>query len=69
MEGYLVTGMEGIPAKAEYLGTHKGETFQQACENALKANDMDMSYYNPERNCWWGCRLFKTEREARKSFG
>ena len=75
IEGYLTTGMEGIPAKARCLATGaEGDSFWDAVskwynsipdvkhkygELSFKGNDIAL----------WGCRLFDNEEDARRSFG
>lgn len=73
-EGFLITGMEGVPAKAKLCGTGKGETFQEACDiffnNRNHKNYAEnKKYYNSKYLTYWGCRLFEKESDARKSFG
>lgn len=70
-EGYLATGMDGIPARASLMGRSKGETFLDACSQLFKANPKfdGTYYYDAKRNTYWGCRLFDNEADARKLFG
>jgi hypothetical protein len=64
-EGYSVTGQEEKARKvAERV---EGETFVDACWSWFKSHS-DL-HYDPEQNTAWGCQLFPTEAEARKSFG
>jgi len=70
MEGYLATGMEGIPQRATYLGSYEGDTFADACEAAIKDNyPNDTKLFDKTRLSWWGCRMYDNETDARKSFG
>lgn len=72
IEGYVATGENGtaqILAKRNEYTLWEGETFQKACENALRTLKWDMSYYNKERNTYWACRFFDNEIDARNSFG
>lgn len=66
LEGYQATGEHGT---ATCLGSHQGETFQDACKQAVIARDMDLKSYSEERNTYWGCRFFDNEAEAREGFG
>lgn len=70
-EGYLVSGMEGIPEKARMLAEVEAETFQEACDKLCGDQDWQRLHgnYNAERLTVWGCRLFDNETDARKSFG
>lgn len=65
-EGYLATGMEGIPAPAQFMGTVTAKSFAEAC--AIRFKD-DTKYYDPKTNTYWMCRLFDNEGDARKAFG
>ena len=66
LEGYRATGESGT---ATYLGDFTGDTFHEACKKAVIARDMDLKYYDPEKNTFWACRFFYNEVDARKSFG
>lgn len=70
-EGYLATGMEGIPATAQFHGKFNGETFRDACDKWAEtlSDDYSKSCYDGERLTFWACRLFDNEADARKSFG
>ena len=65
-EGYRATGGYG---HAQYEGVGHGETFQEACDDLARRNQVFNKYYDPERLTSWGCRLFDNESDARKSFG
>lgn len=76
-EGYAATGEHGT---ALLEGVYKGETFDDAVEDYLKVKeatswpDIRTYYSKMDSNgsvvhSIWGCRLFKTETEARQSFG
>lgn len=69
--GYLVTGMEGIPAKAELLGKYHAHTFDEAVEMWIKDKKPDVSYIGRDNAGWyyWACRLFDNEAAARRAFG
>ena len=70
-EGYLCTGMEGIPAKAQMHGKFKGETFKDAViawKNTL-TDEYSIKCVDIDRMNFWGCRFFDNEVDARKSFG
>lgn len=66
--GFLISGMEGIPATASHHGLWPGETFEEACE-AYSNSTPQPSYYNREKNTYWGCAFHDNETDARKSFG
>lgn len=70
-EGYLCTGMEGVPAKADFHGRFEGETFQDACDKWAETlkDEYSRSCYDRDRLVYWGCKLFDNEDDARKSFG
>jgi hypothetical protein len=65
VEGFLATGMEGVPAMARYLGDAAGENFEDACIGLL----CDHANFDAASLTVWGCRLFDNEADARKSFG
>ena len=68
-EGYAVTGDRG---DASLMGTAVGATFREACIEFF-SDPYDLHNYkrlfDAERLTFWGCKLFMTERAARKSFG
>lgn len=65
-EGYCCTGQTGT---AQYVGKGIGNTFQEACKDALLKKKWDMSYYDEKRNTYWGCAFYDNEIDARKNFG
>lgn len=66
-EGYAVTGGSG---PAQLIGTVEAPTFTEACQAVMADKDERLwGRFDPERLTVWGCRLFATEAEARKSFG
>jgi len=78
-EGYRATGEHGT---ASFHGVYSGETFDDAVEEFKKgyAGTVDTregyGMHNEEGimpiikiHTIWGCQLFPTEAEARKSFG
>lgn len=67
MEGYLATGMEGVPTNPEMLGTVEANSFQEACDIIGKSKKW-ANLYNSERRSIWGCRLFQTHEEACELF-
>lgn len=69
MEGYLASGMDGIPAHASFEGCYPGETFAEACQAWANAKSERAQYFDADRLSYWGCRLFPTEEKARKQFG
>lgn len=75
IEGYLATGMEGIPARAHMIASNiEANSFIEAVKKWYKS-EPDASYRYGDliiRNgvaSLWGCRLFDNEKDARKSFG
>jgi DNA polymerase I-like protein with 3'-5' exonuclease and polymerase domains len=69
-EGYLATGMEGMPARATIVAENViGATFKDACINYAKQNPEWARDFNPEWMTHWGCGLFAKEADARKLFG
>lgn len=62
VEGYLTTGMDGIPARAQKAasGVH-AESFKAACDKHFKGD----KYYDSEKCRYWGCRLFDNKEDAR----
>lgn len=68
IEGYLATGMEGVPQKARLLGTFEADSFRHACVQWAITNK-ETNLFNIEALSYWGCRMFDNEEEARKSFG
>jgi hypothetical protein len=68
-EGYLATGMEGIPAPAHLHGVIEAENLREACEKLAEADEGFKGYFNAKNMSYWGCRLFDNEADARKSFG
>ena len=76
VEGYLCTGMEGIPEKARFLGVWPGKDFYDACcTYSLVMTEPDakepyVSLHPKTRTASiWGCSMFDNEEDARKSFG
>lgn len=71
VEGYAATGEHGT---ARLIGKAEGDTFQSAVFSWLEENpDYEKKYGNfritHERMFLWGCELFSSEIESRKSFG
>lgn len=81
-EGWSATGNPDNPARL--VGKVEALTFREACYVAMCSEYLsgvaerrkDGQYYNPDRFDYdfkdlriWGCRLFPSEAEARKSFG
>lgn len=70
-QGYLVTGMEGIPAPAVKLGEVEAATFAGACAALCSPQEWQKKYgyFDAARLTLWGCRLFDNEQDARRAFG
>lgn len=65
-EGFLVTGMEGVPQKAHQIASDiEAPSFVKACIKFCKGDKL----FNKKQLSIWGCRLFETHKEARKLFG
>lgn len=47
-EGYLVTGMDGIPAKAEKMGQAEAETFEEACKIVCSEPPYEARFFDIE---------------------
>lgn len=75
IEGYLCTGMEGIPARAQKLASDiEANSFIEAVEKWYKSIPNAPSNYGDlivqnDVAILWGCRLFDNEKDARKLFG
>lgn len=73
-EGYLDQGMEGVPEKAEYIGSEYGVDFVDACKRYFMKNrspeEFERYWYicDDGTPCYW-CRLYDNEIDARKHFG
>ena len=65
-EGYRATGEYGYAMKN---GTQSAESFQEACDKLALADRAFALNYNSTTLTYWGCRLFDSEWDARKSFG
>ena len=65
-EGFTITGDSGA---AYRYGEEYGESFKDACKTFAKKNPDFFQLFDEERMTCWGCRLFESEQEARKSFG
>ena len=68
MEGFLFSG-EDERATASFVGTSQGVNFRDAVISWYKSHPERLSTFNEEYLTDWGCRLFPTEEEARRSFG
>lgn len=76
IEGYAITGND---AQASFLGQEYGRNFKEACHVYMcKRYLQSQAYQGEEAGRWdynantqkeWGCQLYETEEEARKSFG
>lgn len=68
-EGYLISGMEGVPSPAFLMGSAVAPTFKEACDKFFKNYPGADINYDSERLSYWACSLFDNEQDARKSFG
>lgn len=66
-EGYQATGDSG-KATCHAVGV-KANSFKEACDVFFSINSISDGNFNLEKLTYWGCSLFPTEDEARKSFG
>lgn len=65
-EGFLATGMEGIPAPAQCMAKGvEAASFKEACIKYFKGD----RFFSAERMSHWGCHLFDNPGDARRSFG
>lgn len=69
IEGFLIQGMEGVPARAEKLAEIEAPSFKEACDRYFRMPLVNDENYDPEKLTDWGCRLFDNEADARRSFG
>lgn len=72
LEGFSATGNNETAKKLTRKNeetTWEADTFQEACEKALRTLKWEMKYYNNDRNTYWSCRFFDNETDARKNFG
>lgn len=70
MEGYSCTGQS---KQHEFIGAVKAESFEKACEIAVKqwcksVADFD-KYYDAKTQTFWGCKCYDNESDAAKGFG
>jgi len=65
-EGWAATG-EGGPATL--LGKAIAPTFREACQIVITRKKMNDGNWDPKRLTYWGCKLYDSEKAARKSFG
>lgn len=74
-EGYLATGMEGIPARAQKLASNvEADNFIDAVKKWYKSEPNASSRFGDlcirdNKAYIWGCRIFDNETDARKSYG
>ena len=70
-EGYLATGMEGIPAKATFWGEFQANSFKEAIQmwKDTLTDPYSISCVDVENKTFWGCRFYDNESDARKAFG
>ena len=67
VEGFNIMGEKG---EAQRIGIFSGKTFREACLAAWGAGKFNgYGEFDEKRLTVWGCRLFETEAEARRSFG
>ena len=69
IEGYACTG-DSSPA--HFLGTFEAVSFSEACDKWVETlSENGKKYYNRNGGiaCFWGCRIYDNETDARKSFG
>lgn len=69
MEGYSCTGQSKTH---EFIGKVKAESFEQACEIAVKkwcSKESFEKYYDSENQTFWGCKCYDNEIDAARYFG
>ncbi len=66
MEGFRLSGEEEA-GTASFVGRAEGNTFREAVLNWYKEHPNPN--FSSEHLTDWGCRLYATEAEARKTFG
>lgn len=64
MEGHRATGSY---SDATFVGKEPGRTFRDACCSWYARNPN--INFDPSTLTFWGCKLFPSEGEARRSFG
>ena len=64
LEGYVATGES---SKAQLLGSIEAVSFREACEELSKKTMV--GYWSKEFDYVWGCKVYDSERDARKNFG
>ena len=75
IEGYLATGMEGIPTKAQKLASNiEADSFIEAVNKWYNSESDALYKYGTlsirdNRVFLWGCEVFSNEVEACKRFG
>lgn len=71
VEGYCATG--GSSTAQLMASNVEGKTFRDAVLNWYNSNPEEIEKgwgsFNEKKLSFWGCRVFPTEEEARKSFG
>lgn len=68
-EGFLIQGMDE-PAKASLVAKDvEADSFKEAVRKHYSKDGKINSLIDLERLTYWGCRLYPTEKEARRSFG
>lgn len=63
---------EGDPSKdftACHLGTAKGESLKEACDDLASKRASFKKWFRPNSMTYLGCKLFSSEAKARESFG
>lgn len=70
-EGWLATGLEGNPERAQKEGEADGETFIDACNAFAEENPAFAEHFSIRGGepYSWICRLFDNEADARRSCG
>lgn len=68
-QGFLCTGMEGIPSTAQFHGIYEAENFIEACRK-FSENTNEPNYFHVENGKpYYYVQLFDNEIDARKAFG
>ncbi len=71
MEGYVINGNRGT---AQFLGCYTASSFRNAVLiyfdlEYLEKDELETDMIDIDTLSYWGCRIFDSEQEARKTFG
>lgn len=71
IEGFLVTGMEGVPQTAKLINEIEAPDWDTAVQQAfILAEDPSLLRKNKDGSwSYWGCRIYNNEEDAKKFLG